>query len=404
MQKTHISKKIIASIAMGIFIALPVSQSFASYGSSIVTTPLPTTVISSGGNNGGGGGGISSFRGTGGGAGSMAFTLLNTIRPDINIVSPSKNSIIDTLDSVQFTTSQNIDVNTVSISINGHRVPVSVSPSANGYIVTALSIPSEITRKGSNIIQLSATGERYRGTVTTLYRVDITNNEEINYYNYYNEVTTPPILPNEQIAIATPAPLAKINACGKGEVSLDGTHNTEKTYGDIEGHWAKEYILDLTKRCIVHGRELGTGNNFQPDEVFNRAEAAKVLVKTYSLYTNKVASTPFTDIQADKWYAPYIVSARRAGLIQGYADGSYHPERGVSRVEALAMVARAQGVDISKYSGNSGFIDVNSNEWYAPYIAWAKEKGMVSNNSGQFNPGMVISRAEYAMMVSLSIR
>lgn len=404
----------IAAMVMVASIIFPVISTFAYGGSvvNVVTVPQPTpiTVVSSGGNSGGGGG--SSLRGTGGGAGSLASSLLQQCRPSIINISPSKNTTVSSLRNVQFETSTDINVSSLSIAINGHDTPVLTSPFNGGYRVNANFINPNITRIGSNIITVSATGKQYGCTTTTLYRVDIQpqrNNsnqplETLALTINRNAVDTAPIFPNKEIAISTPAPLSRVNACENGEVFLDGEHDTSKLYSDIEGHWAKEYILDLTRRCIVHGRELGIENNFQPDEIFNRAEAAKVLVKTYNLYPQKVVVTPFSDISANSWYAPYIVAARRAGLINGYGNGTYRPEQGISRVEALAMVARANGVDVSGYSGNSGFLDVSESQWYAPYIAWGIDKGIVTANNGNFNPGTVISRAEYAMMVSLSIR
>ncbi|MBD2843697.1 S-layer homology domain-containing protein [Paenibacillus sp. IB182496] len=84
--------------------------------------------------------------------------------------------------------------------------------------------------------------------------------------------------------------------------------------------------------------------------------------------------------------------------MEGYADGTFGPERQVTRAEAAAMVARLYGSGDAQ--GTASYRDVPASHWAAGTIAWADDKQlMVGYPNGDFRPNRSITRAELASLL-----
>ena len=91
---------------------------------------------------------------------------------------------------------------------------------------------------------------------------------------------------------------------------------------------------------------------FRPEGVVNRAELAKMIVNGNSEFlgeepVNLSNTDCFTDVN-DEWFAPYVCYAKGKGWVVGYPDGSFQPERSVNRAEAIKMTLA------SMYTGDVG--------------------------------------------------
>ncbi|QTA78779.1 glycoside hydrolase domain-containing protein [Desulfonema limicola] len=110
----------------------------------------------------------------------------------------------------------------------------------------------------------------------------------------------------------------------------------------------------------------------------------------------------FPDVEKGIWFCPYVEKLHLAGIVKGDdADGYYRPGRNVNRVEFLKMALEAEyGItlrekDEFKYELiENPFPDVPKAEWFAPYVAFAKNNGIVQVDGDDFLPGGEISRAE----------
>ncbi len=93
--------------------------------------------------------------------------------------------------------------------------------------------------------------------------------------------------------------------------------------------------------------------------------------------------------------ALYEIDGVHETFISGYPDGTVGPEKGLTRAEAAAIIARAsQDFDESK-TYTSNFADVSSDEWYANYVSFVYEKGIVTGYADNtFLPSNLITRAE----------
>ena len=110
---------------------------------------------------------------------------------------------------------------------------------------------------------------------------------------------------------------------------------------DIVGHWAQESI----NRAIDVGFVSGYPDKmFQPGKGITRAEFTVMLVRALKLQGPE-ASLSFTDAgKIGNWAKHEIAILVQAGIINGYSDGSFHPEKAISRTEMIAMIVRAMGL------------------------------------------------------------
>ncbi|MBT4917373.1 hypothetical protein HN709_00115 [Candidatus Peregrinibacteria bacterium] len=104
------------------------------------------------------------------------------------------------------------------------------------------------------------------------------------------------------------------------------------------------------------------------------------------------AQADFADID-DTDYEDSIESLSEMGVIQGYDDGTFKPLNSVNRAEMLKMILLAVDEDAQEYEGDC-FPDV-TDQWFAPYVCLAKEKGIVDGHEdGYFRPGDEANMAE----------
>ena len=77
----------------------------------------------------------------------------------------------------------------------------------------------------------------------------------------------------------------------------------------------------------------------------------------------------------------------------------FSPDDPMTRAMFVTVIGRLAGVDASQYQ-TSNFSDVQAGSWYAPYVAWAAEKGVVKGISEtEFDPNGKITREQMAAMM-----
>lgn len=85
--------------------------------------------------------------------------------------------------------------------------------------------------------------------------------------------------------------------------------------------------------------------------------------------------------------------------LAGYLDQKVLPEGKMTRAEAVALISRLEGYDLSDSSSRI-FSDLKEGSWYNKYINAAFEKGILVEKSGQdFRPDSPITRAEFAKLI-----
>ncbi len=157
----------------------------------------------------------------------------------------------------------------------------------------------------------------------------------------------------------------------------------------LEGQSAAE----LWRRDALGG--YPPGGEFRGFLPVNRAEAAKILLQVRTIDIPD-ASPPsvFSDVPASQWFAPYVARAAAEGIIFGYGDGSFRPERGVSTAEFLAMLARTFDLPLAP---NPAFADIPADAWYASYAGIAQRYELFPGRADRLLPDQPLTRAEVAV-------
>ncbi len=142
------------------------------------------------------------------------------------------------------------------------------------------------------------------------------------------------------------------------------------TFGDIAASKNREAIEALAAREIING--MGD-DSFSPDATMTRAQYATIIVKALGL-TPK-ANGKFTDVAADKWYAPYIGTANAYGIVNGVSETEFNPEGTITRQEAALMTVRAAklcGLETEISEAEQGDVLCDYMD-YRSIASWAKE-------------------------------
>mgnify|MGYP003290244336 CR=1 FL=1 len=112
-----------------------------------------------------------------------------------------------------------------------------------------------------------------------------------------------------------------------------------KSFSDINGQMYKRDIIQAANRMIVEGYTDGT---FGPDKSITRAEFATMIVRALGLLP--MGDMAFTDVPKDAWYYETVNAAAAWGIVYGIGNGLYAPERLITRQEAAVMLVRASEV------------------------------------------------------------
>jgi hypothetical protein len=160
-------------------------------------------------------------------------------------------------------------------------------------------------------------------------------------------------------------------------------------------YWAIRPIALSVTLGLVKGYPDDT---FRPERGITRAELVTLLVRSMSDINPEaeIAATPFTDVDSSHWGAKYIMIGSRKNLITGYPDGSFKPSRVLTRAEGVTILTRYSGL-VGEEQKASPFPDVKPDYWAAKYIGPAKELGLLKYLEGKdFEPSKPFPRAEAA--------
>lgn len=121
------------------------------------------------------------------------------------------------------------------------------------------------------------------------------------------------------------------------------------------------------------------------------------------------AAEELKDIVSDTPYRTAIGFVKKAGIVGGYADGTFQPTKTVNRAEFTKIVIGARFTDaVAELSTAADratrlacFTDVDPSAWYAPYVCVAKEKGVLGGYAdGTFHPAQAVNLAEALKIIA----
>ncbi len=164
-------------------------------------------------------------------------------------------------------------------------------------------------------------------------------------------------------------------------------------FADVpDGYWAQSPIENTGTVGLVQGYPDGT---FRPDRDLTRAELATLLVRAKGLaLPNRQARVVFKDVKPGFWGAKYVEVAKMAGLVKGYPDGTFRPNNKISRAEGITVVARFDNLNLASVN-EKPYWDMSADHWAAKYVQAAKDAGMLKFvEKNQLNPKENMVRSE----------
>lgn len=182
----------------------------------------------------------------------------------------------------------------------------------------------------------------------------------------------------------------------------------DKTFKDVKGGWAQEYIETLGSKYIIQGKASG---EFEPGKHMTRAEFAVLLVRALGLPTEQYDKS-FKDVLGIEWFAKNgeLTAAVKYGVVQGKLDGTFAPNEKITRAQAAAMIERAMKIPFVQYDFSQldktktlkDFKDANQvGSWAKSGVEAVYQAGIVNGKGdGSFNPNGYTQRNEMAAILA----
>lgn len=119
-------------------------------------------------------------------------------------------------------------------------------------------------------------------------------------------------------------------------LNLNGA--TDKSYKDLNGHWAAGVMQVAIANGVVTGYEDGT---IRPDALITREQMAVMIAKASKL-SSEINEQRFSDqSEIAEWARMYVLAAVKKGIISGYSDNTFKPQNLASKAEAVTMIIRS---------------------------------------------------------------
>lgn len=165
-------------------------------------------------------------------------------------------------------------------------------------------------------------------------------------------------------------------------------------FSDTTTHWAATAIDRWSSDGVITGFEDGT---FRPEKPITRGQMASLLNKIFGWQEKALNS--FTDLSDGAWYTDAILRANAAGVILG-GDGKVRPEATITRQEAAVMLYRAFKMESA--AGETVFTDsTDIASWACEAVSTMSARGYINGmGDGRFAPNGQLTRAQAATILN----
>jgi len=180
-------------------------------------------------------------------------------------------------------------------------------------------------------------------------------------------------------------------------------------FADVpKDHWAASEIVACVDAGIVTGYSDGC---YRPEVIVSRDQVAVFLARAVAGGDDSVPPDPqgptFTDVPPTHWAYRHIEYAAANGIVQGYANGTYCPDDGVTRDQMAVLVTRSMafsgGYDLTDLTppANPSYTDVPASSWCYPYVEYLREQGVVSGYpDSTYRPTAPVTRDQMAVYLA----
>lgn len=175
---------------------------------------------------------------------------------------------------------------------------------------------------------------------------------------------------------------------------------------DVTANYKITYVDGVLKAIEVLNKEIHfnyvigyTDGTIRPNNDISRAEVATIF---FRLLTDEArtqydkTTSSFSDIKDGAWCCRAVSTLTNMGIIKGYTDGSFQPNKSITRAELATIIARFAKLDVNTKT----FSDINGH-WAQKNIELAAGNGWINGyEDGTFRPNNNITRAETFAMIN----
>lgn len=156
----------------------------------------------------------------------------------------------------------------------------------------------------------------------------------------------------------------------------------------------------LREQGFIQGYEDG---KFYPGRDIDRASALALLFKVIKPKpARNILKVPFADVQTTSWFYSLIEQSYSKGVIQGYPDKLFHPERIVNKAQSLKIALLLQNDSLPSEVTTRPYSDVELGTWLTPFAEISHERGLFTEtreNGGELLGDTPLTRGQFAEFV-----
>lgn len=173
-------------------------------------------------------------------------------------------------------------------------------------------------------------------------------------------------------------------------------------FTDTNGHWASEYIDQMNNEGYINGY---TDGSFLPNKTITRSEFSKIICKVFDL--PELSYTDFLDypdISENDWFAPFIASANL--FLPEYTDGLFYPNEPVSRLDAGFTLLNLYGIELEESEDAKFMIDFEEFKYdtvTTKIVSTLLKNGIMKGKDTGFKPYDTLTRAELCTLIMRTI-
>jgi hypothetical protein len=202
-------------------------------------------------------------------------------------------------------------------------------------------------------------------------------------------------------------------------LAISAPAEAEVVWGDLDmrGHWTAQLpmafgVLRLDDDVVAATSAAEANWNLAMPITVEHSGARRLTFVGFDMYGNRaqagvnVLLRAFGDIPLGFWARDYIYAAARAGIVQGYPDGTYRPDQAVNRAQMAVYISRAvAGGDASVPTGpaTATFPDVPTDHWAYKYIEYCHDENVVEGYWDGYRPEEIVNRAQMAVYVARAL-
>jgi hypothetical protein len=171
---------------------------------------------------------------------------------------------------------------------------------------------------------------------------------------------------------------------------------SDLAFSDISGHWAESRIKEAAKIGFVTGYQDGT---FKPDKTVTRAEFATLL--NSAMKNKDTINLDLKDVKSSDWYYNQIEKSIAVGYFSGYEDNTFRPNNPITRQEVATVISNAITTGDIDGDGATLLNDYSSiQDWAKSSVNIAYNKSYIMGYPNKmYMPSKALTRAEAVKII-----